>query len=201
MAARLLATALETAVNGALQLDPVTRERLAQLQDRVIAVEPAGLDATFFLQPGPGGLRVLTQCNRTPELTVRGSPLALLALARGTRTGSGSEIELDGDAELGRRLQALLAGLDVDWEEALARVIGDLPAHQAGNLVRAGHRWGQHSIDSLLRNVSEYVQYERCLLPPAHAVQRFVADVDRLRDDMERLEARVQRLTRRLRSC
>lgn len=198
MAARLLATALETAINGALRLDPVTRERLDALHGQLIAVTPTGLDQTFYLQPGPAGVRVLTRSEAPAALTVRGSPLALLALARGA--GNRTDVELDGDAQLGRELQALLAGLDIDWEEVLARAIGDLPAHQLGNLARTGRSWGARSLDSLLRDTSEYLQYERRELPPAHAVARFVAEVDRLREDTDRLAARVQRLTRRLQS-
>lgn len=199
MAARLLATALETTINGALRLDPVTRERLSALYGRVIAVAPSGLGLTFYLQPGPGGVRVLTDYAHAPDLVLRGDPLGLLALARGRRPTS-TAVEFDGDAQLGRDMQELLASLDIDWEEALARIIGDLPAHQAGNLARSGRRWGERSVTSLLLDVSEYLKYERRLLPPAHAVRNFSDEVDRLRDDTARLEARVQRLAHRFQS-
>lgn len=197
MPSRLLASALETAVNGALQLDPITRERLAALAGKTIAVELRGPNQTIHLEPGSAGVRVRADSERPPDLILRATPVALLALARGAPADA-RDLELDGDVHLARELQALLTDLDIDWEEPLARLFGDLPAHRIGHLVRSGRDWSRQALDSLIRNTGEYLQYERRDLPPAHQVAEFVDAVDRLRDDLDRLEARVRRLRRRL---
>jgi ubiquinone biosynthesis accessory factor UbiJ len=197
MPSRLLASALETAINGALQLDAITRERLTGLAGRTIAVELRGPDQTVYLHPGAAGLRVRADCDQPPDLTLRATPLTLFELARGADFDR-KDLELVGDVDLARDLQALLAGLDIDWEEPLARLFGDLPAHRLGSLIRSGRDWSHQALTSLIHNTGEYLQYERRDLPPAHQVADFVDAVDRLRDDLERLEARVRRLHHRL---
>ncbi len=197
MPSRLLASALETAINGALQLDPITRERLATLAGKTIAVEPRGLDQSVYLQPGAAGLRIRIDCDQPPDLILRATPPTLLELAQGADFDH-RDLELIGDVDLARELQALLAGLEIDWEEPLARLFGDLPAHRFGHLIRSGQAWSHQALSSLIRNTGEYLQYERRDLPPAHQVVEFVDAVDHLRDDLERLEARVRRLRQRL---
>ena len=49
---------------------------------------------------------------------------------------------------------------------------------------------------SLLADVSEYLRYEAALTPRRVDAERFAHAVDDLRDDVERLEARVRRLER-----
>lgn len=199
MPSRVVATALETAVNGVLRLDPVSRDRLETLAGRQIALESAGFGLRLYLFPGAGGVRIRGEPVGTPDLTVRATPLTLLRLARGEPVSDGS-LEFDGDVQLGRELQNLLAGLDIDWEELLARLIGDLPAHRLGNLARSGRAWSDRALANLTRDAGEYLQYEHRDLPPAHVVDRFLDEVDRLREDTERLEARVRRLQQRLRT-
>ena len=46
----------------------------------------------------------------------------------------------------------------------------------------------------MLQDAGEYLKYERELLPDRAQVETFMQQVDVVRDDVERLEARVQRL-------
>ena len=42
---------------------------------------------------------------------------------------SGTGVNVTGDLEMLRQLNKIMAGLDVDWEAALAQLVGDIPAH------------------------------------------------------------------------
>ncbi|MFO1349753.1 MAG: SCP2 sterol-binding domain-containing protein [Gammaproteobacteria bacterium] len=194
--ARWLATAVETALNGALRLDPDSAPRLAQLLGRVIAIEPSGLGFTLYLCPGAGGA-VRADAAETPDAIIRAAPLTLARLARGGQIAPG-EVDISGDAQLAETFQALLRDLDIDWEEPLARVVGDVAAHQIGNQVRAIQSWGRGTIDTLFQNVAEYAQHERQDLPPRVTVEYFLDEVDRLRADADRLQARIRRLEQAL---
>jgi ubiquinone biosynthesis protein UbiJ len=76
--------------------------------------------------------------------------------------------------------------------------VGDVAAHQLGNLARGVAGWGRASAEALARDAGEYLQEERRWLPHRRPVQGWMAEVDRLRGDLDRLEARVERLRRRL---
>jgi ubiquinone biosynthesis protein UbiJ len=106
-------------------------------------------------------------------------------------------VEIQGDSELGHRFGNLLGKLEIDWEEQLSKLTGDLLAHQTGNLVRGAGAWARAARASLAQDLPEYLQEELGLLPSRIEVGEFLAEVDRLRDDAERLEQRIQRLADR----
>jgi ubiquinone biosynthesis protein UbiJ len=71
-------------------------------------------------------------------------------------------------------------------------------AHRAGELARHARQFFEASRETLFQDSGEYLQEEARLLPTRIEVAYFLGDVDRLRDDVERLQARVQRLIQTL---
>ncbi len=197
----LAGAALETAVNGVLALDPETRARLGELRGRVIALQLSGLGITLYLIPGEDRLNVYTHYAAEPDTTLRGSPVGLLAMGLAENAGDSffaGDVVLEGDVELGTRFREILDGLDIDWEEHLARLTGDLVAHRAGELARGALAWGGKVMDTLARDAAEYLQEERRDLPSRAEMENFLDDVDTLRSDVDRLEARIARLEAQL---
>lgn len=188
--------AIEQALNGVLALDPQTRERLRELDGKVIAVVFKGLGTTLYFTPEGDRLRVMGYYDGRPDTVLRGTPLAFMRLRTGDAAGGlfGGEVSVEGDVELGQRLQRLLDRVDLDWEEHLSRLTGDVVAHQVGSLMRGAFAWGRNAVDSLRRDAGEYLQEEVQLLPAKGEVAAFLGEVDRLRDDADRLEARIRQL-------
>ncbi len=189
---------LEQALNAALALDPKTLERLRRLQGRVIAIELQGTGIRLLLQPEQNGLRLMGHYDGIVDTTLRGAPFALLRMSTG-RTGEGmfkGGVEIDGDVELGQQIQRVFEKLDVDWEEHLSRLTGDIIAHQIGNSVRGLLNWGERAAEHLGQDTADYLQEEAEILPLPWEVEEFLEQVDTLRSDVDRLEARVKRLQR-----
>jgi len=202
-----LIAALEGALNHYLRLDPAILPRLAELKGKVIAVEFEGLAWRCFLLPGPGGVQVRSEYDVAPDTILRGTPWALLRLGGQSQGGAAATasffagaVDISGDVELGQRFKQILDAIDIDWEDLLAKAVGDVLAHQAGNAVRQTRAWGTRTLETLGQNFAEYQQEEIQNLPAASAMNEFLQAVDTLRDDVERTEARVQRLKERLRS-
>lgn len=202
----LLATGLETVLNYYLRLDPEVMPAIAALDGKVIATEfviapptsaeetDDGLTITLYFQPGSQGVRVTDKHWGTPDVSIRGTPLALARQFRAQPGTLDPAIEIRGDAQLGRSFQAALAAIDIDWEEYLSHVMGDVAAHQVGNTLREIGQWGRQVLNTLLQDAGEYFQHESYALPPHGAVSEFLDGVDKLRDDVDRLEARIHRL-------
>lgn len=193
---------LEQALNAALALDPKTLERLGRLQGRVIAIELKGTGIRLLLQPERHGLRLMGHYDGAVDTTLRGAPFALLRMGSG-RTGEGmfkGGVEIDGDVELGQQIQRVFEKLEIDWEEHLSRLTGDIIAHQIGNTVRGLLNWGERSAEHLGQDTADYLQEETEILPVPWEIQEFIEAVDTLRSDVDRLEARVKRLQRMLAS-
>lgn len=191
----LIAAGLETVLNRYLQLDPAVRSPLAKLEGAVVAIEFEGLGLMLYLLPGPEGIRVLDHYVGEWTVRIRGTPWALAQQWRGQRV-AGSALTFDGDAAVGRAFQTALAHLEIDWEEQWAKIIGDVAAHRLGQFWRGFGDWGHRARDTLARDGSEYLHQELRVLPPRPAVEHFLREVDTLREDADRLAARIERLRR-----
>lgn len=185
-------------LNRLLRLDPASRDRLRRLAGRRLAVviedAPLRLAATFDsdgveLAPWPEG--------ETADAMVRGSAASLLALARDPHDG-GDRVSFDGDLGFVRDVRRLLASLDIDWEDQLARIVGAGTAHRLGTTGRRFRTWVDDSRLSLESGMAEYLTEESRLLPTRTETGIFLSAVDRLRGDADRLEARLRRLEARL---
>jgi ubiquinone biosynthesis protein UbiJ len=189
----------ESALNHYLRLDPDALSRLSALSGKVIAFESGGFRCC--LKPGADGIEVLEKFDGAPDAVIRGTPWGMLRLALPGHAreafGSGA-VEISGDVELGRRFKQLFDGMDIDWEEQLSGVTGDVIAHQIGRAACAARGFGRNTLATLGRDFAEYQQYEARTLPASHEIMEFLSAVDTLRDDTARLEARIARLQRRL---
>ena len=195
--AALFAPAVELALNQALSGSSVAARDLKQLDGKAIALELKELPLKLYFLPQAGKLGVRASHEGKVDLTVRAPSFALLEAALKRSDTPPRGIELNGDAETGQTFSRLLKQADLDWEELLSRYVGDIAAHQIGNLARRLLRWGQDAGERLSQDLAEFLQYESGALPPRHEVEAFLDGVDRLKNDAERLAAQFERLTRR----
>lgn len=176
-------------------------DSVAAMAGKVIAIELRGLELTVYAVPERGALRLVMGYEGDIHLRIRGTPLALaaMAMAPDKRTAAFSgEVEILGDLALSRHLQACLGSLNIDWEELLSYYLGDIPAHQLGRIYRASSNWLREARETLELDIGEYLKAEVALLPEQEDVKAFIEAVDVLRADTDRLEARLKRLERHL---
>lgn len=192
---------LDKVADRLLEFDPQTREELARLEGQAIAIEFKEIDKCIYLIPGAHGVHFRLCHEGQVRVRVRGTPFDYLALARSRVQGEpvpAGRIEIVGDLSAAQQVQAILGGLDVDWEEMLARALGDTAAHQVARAARGAFKWLGQLRSTMEANVSEYARYEAEVVPERAAVDRFNTEVDTLRNDAERLAERVGRLQRQL---
>ena len=84
-----------------------------------------------------------------------------------------------------------------DIEAELAKLVGDIPAHQVAGLARRTDAWARRAATALAMNTAEFLQEEARQLPPRVEVDAFGRSVERLRDDVERAAQRLEQLERR----
>lgn len=198
---------LEAALNRALALDPDTRDALAPLDGRRVALtlESAPLRASpLALQLRVEGQRLLVgpiPADATPDLAVRTTLAGLLAQlpppwgsARDAAPPPGGRLRLEGDAELARHLQRLAARFDPDWQQPFARVFGDVLGMQIANALSDALKQARIAGRNLAESAAEFVTEESRDVLGRAELKAFHDDVDGLRDDVERLAARIARL-------
>lgn len=193
------AAALQPAIDAALALDPDARARVARLGDAVLEVRVTGLGLSVFVVPRGDHLQLAAATAAPAAACIAGPPasLAMLATAAGTRALFSGAVHVSGDVAVVKAYKRLFDTLDPDWEEALAQALGDVPAHEAGRLLRGAAAWGRRAWRGRRADLAAWLVDELESLPAPAEVDAWLAAVDRLRADTDRLGARLERLERR----
>jgi len=116
------------------------------------------------------------------------------------RPAAWREARVEGDAELASAVGFVASNLRWDFEEDLSRVFGDVLAHRIGETLRAARRWQRATAQAAAASVAEYLTEERGILPTRLRIEDFLHQVDELRDAVERLDKRLDRIAARLAS-
>lgn len=195
----LLAAAIESALNTAIAGSGAARADLKRLEGKILRLELKGLPLAFHFLPQADHLTVAADYHGAADITLEVPVASLVAAALQRDDAPPKGMQVKGDAETAQVFSRLLKQAHLDWEELLSRHVGDVAAHQLGNALRSLHRWGRDAAGRLGQDLADYLRYETGTLPPRHEVDGFLSDVDRLRDDVERLSARVDQAARRAR--
>jgi ubiquinone biosynthesis protein UbiJ len=191
----MLLTTLENVLNRGLPRSPRARQLCSELDGKRLALDVRGV-ARILVRSSGVVLHVEQDALAAADAEVSGSPLSLLALAGPSPEAvlQKGAVEIRGDADIARNYRELAHLLMPDLEEELSLAIGDVPAHQVGRLARSVFGWSRHTAATAVRNVAEYLAHERADLVPRAEADQFTSGVDRLREDVDRLEARIKLL-------
>jgi ubiquinone biosynthesis accessory factor UbiJ len=193
----VLTATLEQLVNRGLPRSPRARALCAQLAGRSLALEIPGLTR---LRVTSNGVTLGIARDVAPaDATLTGGVLALWGLA-GDSPQAGAPrgaVAISGDADVAERFRELGRLLRPDPEEELALLLGDVAAHRLGRVARSALRLPRRAARTALVNLAEYLGHERGDLVPRREGEQFLRGVDSLREDVDRLQARLELLARR----
>jgi ubiquinone biosynthesis protein UbiJ len=187
----VLESPFAAALNRLLQAEPWARERLAPFGGEVVRFcAPPLPDLAFEIQ-ADGRLAPSTA---TPTLTITLGADALPALVRGEEHFMRA-VQVSGNAKLATEVLHLVRHLRWDIEEDLAKLVGDVAAHRAVSLARELFAWQVDGLRRLGASFAEYAIEERRMLITRAEFEPFTAQTAQLRDALERLDARLRRLS------
>lgn len=189
---------LENAFNRYLALDPEAPEKLCALDGQVICIDIRGSGKRIYLSITGNRVIFLDAYDDEPDATIIGSPAALIKLGARRDTAPlffSGEVEIRGNTRLGRQFKSLLADMDIDWEEHLSRLVGDIAAHRISNAFHTLRSWGRSAAGNFADDVGEYLQEESRDVVSEAEMAFFCQQVDELRDGADRIKARIDRLS------
>ena len=171
------------------------------LDGKLLGVSLGGINTSFYARVSGARLEIVEQPGIAPDLVIEGGvfDLAMLGVAASPESVMRDRrITMSGDVELAHAMKTLLQAFDPDWEEALSQIVGDFLARKTGVGVRSLRDWLATARTSVTDTVGEILTEEKRLLPTRLRYQQHQVEVEHLRDDVERLSVRIDRLLPRL---
>jgi ubiquinone biosynthesis protein UbiJ len=193
-----LATPLAAALNALLNAQPAALHRLQRHAGKTVRLALPLLPLHLGLDEG-GRFHPLDMVKdvaedvaevEAPTLILTPMPSALpLLLGKGKLADL---FHVEGDGVFASDISGALA--DFDWVLALRPFLGDIAASRIDQVLRGMLTWRQQAHDDAGGNLAEYAIYEQAMLAEPTAARAFIAEVDALREDADRLEARLRLL-------
>lgn len=186
---------LEALLNRHIAASSKARALTSRLEGRALEVRVAHTPMRLRFDAAAGRLVVRFAGEGRPDAVIEGPPLSLAALAgphAEDRVRAGT-VKISGDAETAGSFRELFAAARPDFEEELSRLTGDVAAHHLARAARDAFAFGQRVIDTFTRNIGEYLTEEGREVPARTELESLLGDVDRLREDVDRFEARLAR--------
>ncbi len=203
------------AINRLLQAEPWAAERLQGFVGKTMALQAQPLldDAENWLKIEATGLFSLIDPNQNNEsgATTHRTDGQLRADVSLQVTLSGllgfpwlleaereaallRAVRIEGDAELARALADLAQHLRPDWEQGLSQYVGGAVARRvvtSGQQVLSNLQQGASSI---VHGLSEYLTEEQATLTPKSLLSDWLLGVRQVREGVDRLDKRIERL-------
>ena len=183
-------------MNRQIRATTPARKICLKITGSVIAIRVKDTTLAAYVHIRESEITMTGRYSEEPDVVITGSLLALarLATADATAVIRDGSVELHGDAHVAQSFQLLLRHAKPDVEEELSVLLGDSAAQNLGDLLRKLRDWGEGAQKTMQQNIGEYLAEESRAVPSRHEVDVFRQDVNKLRDDVARLEARLNRL-------
>lgn len=193
----IILSAQEVILNRYLNLDPESKAHLRKLSGKVIKVEWVPL--TYYWLFKSDSIYLSKDYNGPTDLILRGSTFDFLRVAFIKKDKALTDVPLQvlGDMEFGKQFKEFFSNLEIDYEEQLSKLLGDVTAYPMIQMLKIIRCWTRQNIENLGENLTNYVQTEMNWLVSDEELQLFFSDIDELRNDCARLEARIKRLEKR----
>lgn len=196
---------IEKIINGLVSHDPHIKARLRSFDGKAIKVLSQSPDFSICLLFDEGELKLSAIDSSTLMLEVdatisgKAEDLLQLLLSRPQqRALANPAISISGDAILVQELYDVVSSMDLDWEDYLAPVLGDIVSNEVGKFSREAKNFSQQAGTKLQRNLHDYLVEETRVVPAGEELDSFNNDLDQLRLNIDRASARAAQISSRL---
>jgi ubiquinone biosynthesis protein UbiJ len=189
--------ALEGILNRLLD-DQSSSQSLEQITGKCIHLLVSDIEFAVFLTVAGREINLLTEYDGEPDVKISGTASEIFTYLLSTRNKDSkirSRLEISGDITLAQDFQGIMKNLDIDMEEYLSIYTGDFAAHKIGNILKSTSDYLKYASRKIKQDINEYLVFEKNVVISESEINEFLNEVDILRDDVERLKVRVDKLT------
>ena len=196
---------VEELLNRILAKDSYLRSRLKIFSGKSlqISVYPPGITVTVLFERDR--IRLLSSPAELLDIEITASIsgnvselIPLLIEKPDRRPLSNPAITVTGDVNFIQDIYASLHNLDIDWEDYLAPMLGNLITNELSQFHEDLQEWSQQVSSNMKRNVDEYLKEEERIFPKKEQLKDFGEELDRLKLKIDRVKAKFNVLYERL---
>lgn len=192
----------EALIDTALAHDPASASALVVLEGQVLLIESTLPPITIAVEPTSSGVKLHDQWDDEASVSVTGTLVAMAGVALNSKESvsfSGTGIRVSGNLDTLNQLNKIMGNLDIDWEAAIAEIIGDIPAHLLAQSIRSSAALRAETVKRASTGLVEVAQEEFNLTPSKNEFETIAPGIRKLSSDVDRLAARLKRLQQTLR--
>ena len=196
---KALFNTVDTLINRSIDQSPAAKALSAELEGRSLSVNIRSL-FHFRIQARDGYLETSAENGDVADVKITGSLIDLNRLMfidpkAPIREG---RVTLEGNEDIADQFHELLREAQPNFEEELAKIVGDSAAFHLGNAAHSFMDWMVDAIDDVSDRLTDYLQDDLGELPTRAEAGSFFAEVDDLANDLARFEARIALLRTKL---
>ena len=190
-------------INSALAHDEVSLRALGELSGTKVQIISDSPQFTIYLKIYADQITLSNEGDIEQTITLSGSLVALVSGlfdADEISTLYGTGITANGDTGVLKKLNKLMTGLNIDWESAIGKLIGPMPAHLVTNAVSKIRPTISKNRRRICEIAIEVAQEEFRLTPTKVEFDNFSEGIQLLSSRVDRLEAHFNSTRRTLKN-
>jgi ubiquinone biosynthesis protein UbiJ len=175
-------------INFLLSQDPEMAHRLFQHQNKTLALELLPMRFQLYFRIMHDKVEVSKKCPEKIDTWIVGTPADFIASACTDKLS----VRVSGDMEFAQTVQQVFQQFDLDIEECLSKMMGDSLAYGIGRIFRRTGEAKKEASARFGQNFKEYLEEESRWIVSKAEVENYCHEVDKMRDDVERLSQRIE---------
>jgi ubiquinone biosynthesis protein UbiJ len=195
---------VENILNAIVRRDPHIAKKLVAFDSKCIEVVSLRPNFSLSIRFEDDTIKLSAIDTQTlgiqADATITGNAenlFGLLTKKSDQRAMADAAIDISGDATLVQDLHVTIESLDVDWQDYLAPILGDVLSNELGEIQSNARDWSKSTGTSMHRGVRDYLSEEARLVPSELEVDSFSNRLDQLRLSIDRVAAKTELLKRR----
>lgn len=189
---------LEKTLNRYLALDPDSSTLLAPLKNRVMGLHIKHPKITIYFIFQEEKIQLTNEKPEKIDTEIFTTLFQLMRLKWQTsKSLVNSQMYVQGDVDTAQRFHELFEKHHIDWEDNLSKLVGDVTAHKMMQLLKKPTDFFKRNKSKFTQDCAEYAQEEAGWLPSKYEVDGFYREVDELRLQVDRLQAKMESLKKR----
>ena len=184
-------------LNRALSDDAWATQRLSAFSGATVRITLADKPIVRYTVE-PNGLLAAHEAfgDDEPTLSIDLPPDAASRFISHGRQGILKAAKIRGNIDLANAVNDVLDNIRPDPEAFLASKIGDIAAHRAMGVFHSLKQGAEQLMGRLKDQFTEHVAEGHSVIVPNDEITHFMTEVDTLRNDVARLQQRIDRLSR-----